>query len=66
MDFRQDVAVLCFNSKMVRFKEVKFTYNYNLTKLFQFQNGTVKSLSLEQVAFDAMKFQFQNGSSQNF
>ena len=50
-----------FNSKMVRLK-VRRCNELDLLTEFQFQNGSIKSLSIPAICEEPNEFQFQNGS----
>ena len=47
---------------MVRLKELGYLKDLTMLKIFQFQNGTIKSLDDFRIIFNRKKFQFQNGT----
>ncbi len=52
----------CFNSKMVRLKDYNIILLQFVRLLFQFQNGTIKSLFGSSSHLIQHAFQFQNGT----
>ncbi len=52
----------CFNSKMVRLKVTVLDILSVGDRMFQFQNGSIKSMSKDPAFLFYPKFQFQNGS----
>ena len=53
----------CFNSKMVRLREVNRIAHLCYICKFQFQNGAIESkIATEELPYNSIKFQFQNGA----